>query len=59
MIIPMARIPFVLEVIFALAKAGISSDPGTLKDLIIQSSDSNLSRAASVILLIKSMYQLV
>ncbi|GIS35835.1 MAG: hypothetical protein Ct9H90mP6_10920 [Gammaproteobacteria bacterium] len=26
--IPMARIPFVLEVIFALAKAGISSDPG-------------------------------
>ena len=30
-----------------------------LKDLIIQSSDSNLSIAASVISLIKSVYQLV
>ena len=59
MIIPIARIPFVLEVIFALAKAGISSDPGALKDLIIQSSDSNLSKAAPVISLIKSVYQLV
>ena len=59
MIIPMVRIPFVLEVIFAYAKAGISSDPGALKDLIIQSSDSNLSKAAPVILIIKSEYQLV
>ena len=52
MTVPTARIPFVLEVIFALAKAAISSEPGALKDLIIQSSDSNLFKAASVISLI-------